>query len=120
MNSIVRNNPGGKPAIYQPASPARFRGRRDVLHFLDGSAITRERAQSAMPERLMVHPLNPQARLVEKAAVVLRAGGLALVPTDAGYALAWSLNGKDAEDRVLRLRELDSRHPFTLLCRQLS
>jgi tRNA threonylcarbamoyl adenosine modification protein (Sua5/YciO/YrdC/YwlC family) len=73
-----------------------------------------------MPERLMVHPLNPQARLVEKAAAVLRAGGLALVPTDAGYALAWSLNGKDAEDRVLRLRELDSRHPFTLLCRQLS
>ena len=73
-----------------------------------------------MPERLMVHPLNPQARLVEKAAAVLRAGGLALVPTDAGYALVWSLNGKDAEDRVLRLRELDSRHPFTLLCRQLS
>jgi tRNA threonylcarbamoyl adenosine modification protein (Sua5/YciO/YrdC/YwlC family) len=73
-----------------------------------------------MPERLMVHPVNPQPRLVEKAAAVLRAGGLALVPTDAGYALAWSLNGKDAEDRVLRLRELDSRHPFTLLCRQLS
>jgi tRNA threonylcarbamoyl adenosine modification protein (Sua5/YciO/YrdC/YwlC family) len=73
-----------------------------------------------MPDRLQVHPVNPQARLVEKAAAILRAGGLALVPTDAGYALAWSLNAKDAEDRVRRLRELDSRHPFTLLCRQLS
>jgi tRNA threonylcarbamoyl adenosine modification protein (Sua5/YciO/YrdC/YwlC family) len=85
-----------------------------------GSVVTPGRAQSAMPERLMVHPVNPQARLVEKAAAVLRAGGLALVPTDAGYALAWTLDGKSAEDRVLRLRELDSRHPFTLLCRQLS
>src|SRR5690606_37420414 len=51
---------------------------------------------------------------------ILLDGGLALVPTDAGYALAWSLNGKDAEDRVLRLRELDRRHPFTLLCRSVS
>lgn len=73
-----------------------------------------------MSERLNVHPVNPQARLIDKAASILKSGGLALVPTDAGYALAWSLNGKDAEDRVLRLRELDSKHPFTLLCRQLS
>ena len=73
-----------------------------------------------MPERLLVHPVNPQARLIDKAATVLRDGGLALVPTDAGYTLAWTLNAKDAEERVLRLRELDSRHPFTLLCRQLS
>jgi len=68
----------------------------------------------------MVHPVTPQQRLVDKAVAVIRDGGLALVPTDAGYALAWSLNGKDAEERVLRLRELDSKHPFTLLCRQLS
>src|SRR5688572_20389574 len=73
-----------------------------------------------MPERLHVHPINPQSRLIDKAAAAITAGGLALVPTDAGYSLVWSLNGKDAEDRVLRLRELDSRHPFTLLCRQLS
>jgi len=73
-----------------------------------------------MPDRLQVHPVNPQSRLLEKAATILRAGGLALVPTDAGYALAWGLDAKDAEDRVRRLRELDSRHPFTLLCRQLS
>ena len=73
-----------------------------------------------MPDRLLVHPVNPQARLVEKAAAILRAGGLALIPTDAGYALAWTLNAKDAEERVLRLRDLDRRHPFTVLCRQLS
>lgn len=73
-----------------------------------------------MAERLMIHPVSPQARLVDKAAAVLKAGGLALVPTDAGYSLAWTLEARDAEERVLRLRELDRRHPFTLLCRQLS
>lgn len=73
-----------------------------------------------MAERLAVHPVNPQQRLVDKAAAVLRAGGLVLVPTDAGYSLAWALEGREAEERVQRLRELDSRHPFTLLCRQLS
>lgn len=73
-----------------------------------------------MAERLHVHPVSPQSRLVDKAAAVLKAGGLALAPTDAGYALVWGLNAKEAEERVQRLRELDSKHPFTLLCRQLS
>ncbi len=73
-----------------------------------------------MSEHLPVHPVTPQARLVDKAVAILKRGGLALLPTDAGYALAWALDAKDAEDRVLRLRELDSRHPFTLLCRSVS
>ena len=73
-----------------------------------------------MPERLHVHPVSPQDRLIQKAADVLKDGGLALCPTDAGYAFVWGLNGKDAEDRVLKLRQLDTRHPFTLLCRTLS
>ena len=73
-----------------------------------------------MAERLTLHPVTPQQRLVDKAAAILKAGGLALVPTDAGYSLAWCLESREAEERVQRLRELDSRHPFTLLCRQLS
>jgi len=73
-----------------------------------------------MPERLHVHPVTPQDRLIQKAAEVLKDGGLALCPTDAGYAFVWSLNGTEAENRVLKLRQLDTRHPFTLLCRTLS
>jgi len=67
-----------------------------------------------------VHPVTPQERLILKSAEVLKAGGLGLCATDAGYSLVWSLNGKDAEDRVRKLRQLDSKHPFTLLCGQLS
>ena len=73
-----------------------------------------------MTQRLHVHPVNPHERLVLKASDILKDGGLALCPTDAGYALVWALNGKAAEERVQGLRQLDSKHPFTLLCRQLS
>ena len=73
-----------------------------------------------MTQRYDVHPVTPQERLVLKCAETLKSGGLGLCPTDAGYSLVWSLNGKDAEDRVRRVRQLDSKHPFTLLCRQLS
>ena len=73
-----------------------------------------------MTVRHHVHPVTPQDRLIQKCAETLKSGGLGLCPTDAGYALVWGLNGKQAEDRVLRLRQLDTKHPFTLLCRQLS
>jgi tRNA threonylcarbamoyl adenosine modification protein (Sua5/YciO/YrdC/YwlC family) len=73
-----------------------------------------------MSQRFDVHPVTPQDRLIQKAAETLKAGGLGLCPTDAGYALVWALNGAAAEDRVQRLRQLDSKHPFTLLCRLVS
>lgn len=75
---------------------------------------------SRVSERLAVHPTHPQPRLIERAARALAAGQLLLVPTDAGYAFAWALDARDAEARVQRLRALDMRHPFTVLCASLS
>jgi tRNA threonylcarbamoyl adenosine modification protein (Sua5/YciO/YrdC/YwlC family) len=77
-------------------------------------------AQDGAGERLELHPVNPQERLLQRAARILADGGLVLCPTDAGYAFAWGLNAVDAEKRVLALRQLDTRHPFTVLCRSLS
>jgi tRNA threonylcarbamoyl adenosine modification protein (Sua5/YciO/YrdC/YwlC family) len=73
-----------------------------------------------MTLRLNVHPTHPQARLLQQAADRLNEGGLALVPSDAGYVFAWLIESRDAEDRVQRLRRLDTRHPFTLLCSAIS
>ena len=73
-----------------------------------------------MPEHYELHPVTPQERFLQKAADSLKNGGLALCPTDAGYAFVWNLNAVEAENRVIRLRQLDSKHPFTLLCRTLS
>ena len=73
-----------------------------------------------MPDRLRVHPTHPQPRLLQQTADRLARGELALLPTDAGYAFAWNIDAREAEERVQRLRRLDSRHPFTLLCASLS
>lgn len=73
-----------------------------------------------MPDRLRVHPDHPAPRPIQHAVQRLVAGELAILPTDAGYTLAWSLDARDAEERAIRLRRLDNRHPFTLLCRSLS
>lgn len=73
-----------------------------------------------MGDRFELHPVTPQTRLIDAAAARLAGGGLGLCPTDAGYALVWMLEGRGAEERVARLRALDTAHPFTLLCASLS
>jgi tRNA threonylcarbamoyl adenosine modification protein (Sua5/YciO/YrdC/YwlC family) len=73
-----------------------------------------------MSDRLRVHHTHPQPRLLQQAADRLLRGELVLLPTDAGYCFAWTLDARDAEEHVQRLRRLDSRHPFTLLCSAIS
>ncbi len=55
-----------------------------------------------------------------QAADCLRDGGVLAYPTDSGYALGCHLEDKAAVDRIRRLRELEARHNFTLMCRDLS
>ncbi|MCB1567927.1 MAG: threonylcarbamoyl-AMP synthase [Xanthomonadales bacterium] len=73
-----------------------------------------------MSDRLDIHPVNPQARYIAQASRCIAAGGLIITPTDAGYAFVWGIGATDAEERVQRLRLLDTRHPFTLLCSTIS
>lgn len=51
---------------------------------------------------------------------MLRAGKLAALPTDSSYALAGHLSDAQIVERIRRLRGVDERHHFTLLCRDLS
>ena len=41
-------------------------------------------------------------------------------PTDSAYALGCQLGNKNALERIRRLRQLDEKHNFTLVCRDLS
>jgi len=41
-------------------------------------------------------------------------------PTDSGYALACQIGNKTALERIRRIRKLDEKHHFTLVCRDLS
>jgi len=73
-----------------------------------------------MAQFFVVHPQNPQSRLLSQAAQLLADGGLVAVPTDSSYAVVARLDDKEAADALRRLRGLDERHHLTLLCRDLA
>jgi len=73
-----------------------------------------------MADYFEVHPKNPQPRLIAHAAEIIRKGGLAVFPTDSAYALGGHLGDAGLLERIRRIRGVDERHHFTLLCRDLS
>ena len=73
-----------------------------------------------MAQYVVVHPANPQSRLLQQAAEVVRRGGVIALPTDSSYALGCHLGDKAAVERIRSLRALDERHLLTLMCRDLS
>jgi len=73
-----------------------------------------------MAEFLELHPVDPQPRLIQRAAEVVRGGGLIAYPTDSCYALGWHLGDKGALERVRRIRRADRHHHFTIVCADLT
>lgn len=73
-----------------------------------------------MSQFFQIHPDNPQARLIKQAVEIIRAGGVVVYPTDSSYALGCHIGDKNAVERIRRLRQLDDKHNFTLVCRDLS
>ena len=73
-----------------------------------------------MAQYFSVHPDNPQPRLVKHAVEIIRDGGVIAYPTDSCYALGCHIGDKAAMERIRRIRRVDERHHFTLVCRDLS
>lgn len=69
-----------------------------------------------MARYLDVHPDNPQPRAIAQVVALLEDGGLVAYPTDSGYALGCRMDDRDGADRIRRIRHLDDRHHFTLVC----
>jgi tRNA threonylcarbamoyl adenosine modification protein (Sua5/YciO/YrdC/YwlC family) len=67
-----------------------------------------------------IHPENPQPRLLAQVADALRDDALIAYPTDSGYALGSRVGNREGRDRILRIRGLDDRHHFTLVCKDFS
>jgi len=67
-----------------------------------------------------IHPTHPQARLVKRAADILRKGGVIAYPTDSCYALGCHLDDAQALERLRQIRGIDAKHHLTLMCRDLS
>ncbi|RNE89273.1 L-threonylcarbamoyladenylate synthase [Marichromatium sp. AB31] len=73
-----------------------------------------------MAQFFQIHPVNPQPRLIRRAVEILLEGGVIVYPTDSSYALGCQLGEKSAMERIRRIRRLDDKHNFTLVCRDLS
>ena len=73
-----------------------------------------------MARYLDIHPDNPQQRLLQQVVDALNDDALIAYPTDSGYALGSRIGNRDGRDRILRIRGLDERHHFTLVCKDFS
>ena len=73
-----------------------------------------------MAQFFQIHPDNPQLRLIRSAVEIIRQGGLVIYPTDSSYALGCHVGDKRAMERIRQIRQLDDKHNFTLVCRDLT
>ena len=74
----------------------------------------------AVAQRIELHPVTPQPRLLRVAADCLQEGGVIAYPTDSCYALGCALGDKEAMERIQVLRQVRKGHFFTIVCRDLS
>jgi tRNA threonylcarbamoyl adenosine modification protein (Sua5/YciO/YrdC/YwlC family) len=73
-----------------------------------------------MSQFFQIHPDNPQVRLIRQAVDMLHTGAVIVYPTDSAYALGCHLGDKKAIDQIRRIRQVNDKHNFTLMCRDLS
>ncbi len=73
-----------------------------------------------MSQYFEIHPVTPQKRLIRGAVDIIDQGGLIVYPTDSCYALGCHIGDKQAMQRIRKIRNLDDKHHFTLVCRDLS
>ncbi len=73
-----------------------------------------------MSQFFQIHPDNPQQRLIDQAVDIINGGGVIVYPTDSGYALGCHIGDKSAMERIRSIRQVDDKHNFTLVCRDLS
>jgi len=57
---------------------------------------------------------------MRRAADILREGGVIVYPTDSCYALGCHLGDKSAVERMRAIRQVDERHHFAVVCRDLA
>ncbi|QHT57368.1 threonylcarbamoyl-AMP synthase [Cellulomonas sp. H30R-01] len=67
-----------------------------------------------------VHPQDPQPRAIAQVVDLLRGGGLVVYPTDSCYALGCRVGDQEGAERIRRIRHLDDRHHFTLVCAEFA
>lgn len=65
--------------------------------------------------RIEIDEWASQGRAVHQAVELLRDGGVLVIPTDSGYALACDLHNNKAIDRIYDLKQSPRSHPLAII-----
>ncbi len=68
---------------------------------------------------LSINSVNPQMRLVRKAAKILDEGGVIIYPTDTVYGLGCDLYNKRGIERIYEIKKLSKKEPLSFICADL-
>lgn len=66
-----------------------------------------------------IDPLYPKKRQIQKAAEVLRNGGVIVYPTDTTYGIGCDLFDRRAIERVYWIKKKDRKKPLSFICSDL-
>jgi tRNA threonylcarbamoyl adenosine modification protein (Sua5/YciO/YrdC/YwlC family) len=69
---------------------------------------------------LEIDPVEPEPWLLPRAADVLRAGGVVVMPTDTVYGLTCCVTHHDAIRRIYKLKDMDAKKPLSILVNNMS
>ena len=67
-----------------------------------------------MTQYFNIHPENPQQRLIDQTADLLRKGAVVALPTDSCYSLACHLGDAGALDKIRKIRGIDDQVWFRI------
>ena len=68
---------------------------------------------------LHINPDNPQPRLINQVAQILKRGGIIAYPTDTYYGIGCDIMNKKAIERIYQLRQRAKKKPFSFICSSL-
>lgn len=72
-------------------------------------------------EYLKIHPINPEARKIERVVSVLREGGIIIYPTDTVYGIGCDLHNKKAVTRLCKILDIKPQKlNLSFICNDLS
>ena len=68
---------------------------------------------------LPINPDDPQLRLIQRVANILKRGGLIAYPTDTYYGIGCDILNKRAIEKIYLLKQRDKSQPFSFICADL-
>lgn len=66
-----------------------------------------------------INPINPQTRLIQQVADILKKGGVIAYPTDTYYGIGCDIMNKKAIERIYMIKQRHKSKPFSFICADL-